>query len=214
VLYETEEGAEFKHLQSGSALEGRYGSFSLHSTANSNTRPKTFKKFLGAGCALVLSWFTFVKSILRGHSARVAERAVEITFSVLATSFHYINGGAMSTFTSSILSFFPYNNILFLRPFLALLSCFGSALPRKCRNKKNIISWNITPCIPLNVNWQFGKAYRLYHHGWILWHDVRKPKLWSQNKRSLLANDSVNTFPLQQISKQQLSNFHCYTTAL
>jgi hypothetical protein len=34
------------------------------------------------------------------------------------------------------------------------------------------------------------------------------------NRRSLLGNDSVNTFPLQRICKQQSSNFRCYATAL
>jgi hypothetical protein len=32
----------------------------------------------------------------------------------------------------------------------------------------------------------------------------------SQNRCSLLGNDSVNTFPLQRIRKQQSNNFRCY----
>jgi hypothetical protein len=46
------------------------------------------------------------------------------------------------------------------------------------------------------------------------WYDAQKPEEWSQNRRSLLGNDSVNTFPWQQIHKQQSSNFCCYAMAL
>jgi hypothetical protein len=38
---------------------------------------------------------------------------------------------------------------------------------------------------------------------------VRKPKEQSQNRRSLLGNDSVNTFPRQWIRKQQSSKLLC-----
>lgn len=106
--------------------------------------PENFQEMFWSWLRSGVIWFTFVKPILRGDSARLVKCAELITFSVLATSIHYINGGATSTFTSST---------LFL-PFLALFSCFSSALQlqRQCRNKKNVISWNMSPCIPLKVN--------------------------------------------------------------
>jgi hypothetical protein len=48
----------------------------------------------------------------------------------------------------------------------------------------------------------------------IRWPDAQKPEYWSQNRRWLLGNDSVNTFPREQILKQQSSNFRCYAMAL
>jgi hypothetical protein len=58
--------------------------------------------------------------------------------------------------------------------------------------------------------WLLGTWTHLRH----ITHDARKPKHWSQNRHSLLCNDSVNTFPRQQICKQQSSNFSCYASAL
>jgi hypothetical protein len=52
----------------------------------------------------------------------------------------------------------------------------------------------------------------MYIH--ILWHYARTPEQWSQNRRSLLGNDSVNTFLRQRIRKQQSNNFRCYAAAL
>jgi hypothetical protein len=47
----------------------------------------------------------------------------------------------------------------------------------------------------------------------ILWHDYWKQTQRSQNRHSLLGNDSVNTFPRERIRKQQSNNFRCYATA-
>jgi hypothetical protein len=46
----------------------------------------------------------------------------------------------------------------------------------------------------------------------IMGHDAQNPEYWSQNRRSLLDNDSVNTFPRQRIRKQQSSYFRYYAT--
>jgi hypothetical protein len=43
----------------------------------------------------------------------------------------------------------------------------------------------------------------------LLWRDARKPEWWSQNRPSLLGNDSVNTFRRQRIHNQHSSNFRC-----
>jgi hypothetical protein len=39
----------------------------------------------------------------------------------------------------------------------------------------------------------------LQNENFILWHDAQKPELWSETRRSLQGNDSVNTFPRQRI---------------
>jgi hypothetical protein len=42
----------------------------------------------------------------------------------------------------------------------------------------------------------------------------QKPEYRNQNRRLLLGNDSVDTFPRQRIRKQQSSNFSCAVSAL